>query len=63
MIKIVNQNRALRKERDLIEFIKSEPNPLKTKYGRLADNVANALDDESNKLSTYLEILIKQYDG
>lgn len=68
-IKIINQDDSLRKERQLIEFMKNNSNPFKRKYNRLTDNIYNnitantSLDDESDKLRTYFEIFLKKYDG
>jgi len=68
-IKIINQDDTIRKERQLIEFMKNNQNPFKRKYNRLTENIYNnitantSLDDESDKLRTYFEIFLKKYDG
>lgn len=67
-IKIINQDDSIRKERQLIEYMKNNQNPFKRKYNRLSENIFNnialntSLDDESDKLRTYLEIIIRKYD-
>ena len=68
-IKIINQDETLRKERQLIEYIKTQRNPIRTKYNRLSEtieehkrNSRTILSDDADRLQTYLEFLVRKYD-